>query len=116
MKNRIMSLLQIVVNLLCVPIYFIKFIVGIGHLPSEDGGIVEKYFYHSPFENLTDMDCGWLMYVSLVLILIAITTSVFSIVKKDNSKLQKSSLVVSIISFVIAVLAILFSTTIGRGY
>ncbi len=113
MKNKILSFSQIIANLLCVPVYFINFIVGIDHFPSEGGSIVEKRFYHSPFENLTDMECGWLMYSSFALIAGSVIISIISLMKKENAKLRKTSLIVFVI---FAVLAILFSTTVGREY
>ncbi len=116
MKNKILSFSQIIANLLCVPIYFINFIVGIGHLPTENGDIVEKKFYHSPFENLMDMECGWLMYASFALIAGSVIISIISLMKKENTKLRKTSLIVSVISVIFAALAILFFTTVGRGY
>ncbi len=100
-----------------VPLYFIKFIIGIGHFPSADGGIIEiKKFYHSPFENLTDMGCIWLMYASLALISASAVLSALGLVRKDSTKLHRASLYFFILSVVISALTVLFSTTVGRGY
>ncbi len=115
MKNKLLPVLQIVVNVSCIPLYFIEFIVGVGHLPVEGGGVVEKRFYHSPFENLHD-ECAWLFYLSLSMIAAAVLCSVIALVGKNRAKWRKVSLIVSVSSLVAAFLIILFSTTVARGY
>ncbi len=116
MKKKIINLFQIFINLLLIPIYFIKFIEGVGHLPTEGGGAVIKFFYHSPYENLTDSCFIWALHANFTFILLSVILSLFSLIKKDNSKLDKTSFIISILSVVIASITILLSTTVKRGY
>ncbi len=116
MKGKILPLLQILINIACVPLYFIAFIVGGGHLPVEGGGVTEKRFYHTPLENLTDMECAWLFYVSIAMIAVAVICSIFALVGKNKAKMRKGSLILSVASVAITAMAILLSTTVARGY
>ncbi len=116
MKRKIIAILQIVANLICAPLYFLKLFVGVGHLPDQNGNIVETHFYHTPYENLTDMSASWLLYISLAMIAVSITLSVLGLIKSENKKLKNTSFIVSVCSVVFAAIVILIASTVARGY
>ena len=64
MKKIILPIIKILTSLLTIPLWFIKFFVGVGHMPNVDTGKIEEVrFYHSMYENMNDMDLGLLFYL-----------------------------------------------------
>lgn len=84
MKKRILPITQTVINLALIPLFFINFIVGIGHLPDQNGNITQVRFYHSPFENLSDGGFGILIYITFSLILYSVLLSAACIMCKNK--------------------------------
>ena len=56
MKKRMISIGEILISLGLIPLWFVKFFHGVGHLPSQSdpNTIVQVDFYHSMYENYTD--------------------------------------------------------------
>ncbi len=116
MKNKIFPVLQILLNLLCVPIYYLEIFrgVGLGYNP-DTGKLFEKYFYHTPLENLKSLDCVFLMYINFILVGIAIFLIVFSLIKKDK-KIRKGSYIFTALSLFVCLITIVLASTVARGY
>ena len=80
MKKIIFPTIKIFTTILTTPLWFVKFFVGIGHMPNVDTGKMEEVrFYHSMYENICDMDLGLLFYLSVILCLSSAILSTITI-------------------------------------
>ena len=115
MKKIIFPIIKILTSLLTIPLWFIKFFVGVGHLPDETGEIVDVRFYHSMYENMNDMDLGLLFYLAVILALSSAILSIITI-KVSDKRLYKISNVVFIVTISSFLLFLLIASTVARGY
>lgn len=116
MKKIIFPIIKILTSILTIPLWFIKFFVGIGHMPNVDTGKIEEVrFYHSMYENISDMDLGLLFYLSIILVLSSVILSAITI-KVSDKRLYKISNVVFIVTISSFLLFLLIASTVARGY
>ena len=116
MKKIIFPTIKILTSLLTIPLWFIKFFVGIGHMPNVDTGKIEEVrFYHSMYENMNDMDLGLLFYLAVILGLSSAILSIITI-KVSDKRLYKISNVVFIVTISSFLLFLLIASTVARGY
>ena len=121
MKSKIVSAIQIVLNILFVPMYFINFFHYAGKIPAmnvETGEFttVRKDYYYSPWENLKGLDAEWLMYLSFILIAVSVIFSAVGIVKNDSGTVKGISCSVFVCSVLVFVLAFCISSTVTYTY
>ena len=115
-KNKILSIVEIVLAAITFPLWFIKMFAGVGHLPNkETGEIVEVVFRHSMYENICDGAHPFLAYMAMATILFAIILNVANL-KLNNKKL----LIINNIAFGVAIglfaILLLYASTVTRGY
>lgn len=110
-KQKIILSGQIIINILCVPFFFIKLIHYEGIFP--DGSTVNYYF--SPMQNLFDSEQGWLFILSCFFIFGSILFSVLNLLIK-NRYIQIITHVIFIISIAMYLIAIMFAIGVGRGF
>ena len=116
MKKIIFPIIKILTSLLTIPLWFVKFFVGIGHMPNVDTGKIEEVrFYHSMYENICDMDLGLLFYLAVILCLSSAILSIITM-KVSDKKLDKISNVVFVISIASFLFFLLIASTVARGY
>lgn len=117
MKNqlRIISVVEIVVSLSLVPLWFINIFCDVGYLPNQSGDIVEVKFYHSMFENISDLGCSFLAYISIAFLVCSAVLSLIRFVKAEKGYTVTSHIVfgVAILFFVVLLLV---SSSVARGY
>ena len=88
MKKTIVSILELAISVITFPLWFAKIFVGIGHLPNEETGKIEKViFRHSAFENISDSATPILIYISMAIIFLSIVLNVINL-KLKNRKMQ----------------------------
>lgn len=110
MKKLMRPIVQIVLNILFIPTYFIKFFHDIGVFPNGT-----KDYYYSPIDNLKSLDLIFLAYLSFVLIFGSFTLSIIEL-KVKNKKLALVSKILFALSILVFVTAIIISSTVCRGY
>ena len=116
MKKIMFPIIKILTSILTIPLWFIKFFVGVGHMPNVDTGKIEEVrFYHSMYENINDMDLGILFYLSIILVLSSVILSAITI-KVSDKRLYKISNVVFIVTISSFLLFLLIASTVARGY
>ena len=116
MKKIIFPIIKILTSILTIPLWFIEFFVGIGHMPNVDTGKIEEVrFYHSMYENISDMDLGLLFYLSVILVLSSVILSAIT-TKASDKKINRISNIAFIITIVIFLLCLLVASTVARGY
>ena len=116
MKKIIFPIIKILTSILTIPLWFIEFFVGIGHMPNVDTGKIEEVrFYHSMYENISDMDLGLLFYLAVILCLSSAVLSILTI-KVSNKRLYKISNVVFIVTISSFLLFLLIASAVARGY
>ena len=116
MKNIIINISKMILSLISIPLWFVKFFHGVGHLPSKDTGeIVEVHFYHSMFENMKSLELSFMFYVSVVVVIGSILFAALSI-KINDKKINKISNIVSIVTIGLFLLCLLVASTVARGY
>ena len=116
MKKNILNIGKICLSILTVPLWFIKFFVGIGHMPNVDTGKIEEVrFYHSMFENINDLDLGFLFYISIALVIATVVTSAINI-KNNDKRINTLSNVVAVITIISFIVFLVIASTVARGY
>lgn len=110
MKRRILSIIEISVDILCIVFFFIKFI---GYRADFPNGI-SVYKYFSPYQNLAD-DRIWLFIASTVFIAASIILGILYIVK-DNKHIKNANYIVFGSSIIIYVIAMIAAVSVGRGF
>ena len=115
MKNKVWNIVKIILLSILFPFLFIKIFVGIGHLPNQDGDIVEVVFRHSMFENICDGAYPFLAYAVMAAMIFAIALNVANL-KVSNVKLKIVSDIVFGISIGSFFVLLLYASTVTRGY
>lgn len=116
MKNIIINLVKIILSLTTIPLWFVKFFHGVGHLPSKDTGeIVEVHFYHSMYENMISLGLSFLFYISIIVVVGSVVFSVLNI-KSTDKKINKISNIIFVVTIVLFLLCLVVASTVARGY
>ena len=116
MKKLIIVSSKIVFSLVQITLWFIKLFHGVGHMPNVDTGKIEEvHFYHTMYENISDLGYLFLFYISIVLVFLSIILALLTIFKK-NKKINTISNVVTIISIVSFFVIMVIASTVTRGY
>lgn len=89
MKKRIISIAEIILSLGLIPLWFVKFYQGTGHLPSQrdPNTIVQVDFYHSMYENVNADIFGFMFPVSIGLIAASVIFSAVCLKSPNNRKM-----------------------------
>ena len=73
MKNILLLISKITLSLVQIPLWFIKLFHGVGHMPNVDTGKIEEvHFYHTMYENISDLGYSFLIYTSMALIILSV--------------------------------------------
>ena len=115
MKNKIFNIIKIVLSATTFPLWFIKMFVGIGHLPNQEGEIIEVIFRHSMYENICDGIHPIIAYTAMAAISVSIVLNILNL-KSSNTRLQTISNVVFGAATVIFIILLLYASSVGRGY
>lgn len=115
MKNKILNIVELVLSVITLPLWFIKMFVGIGHLPNQSGEIVEVVFRHSMYENICDGAHPILIYISITITFFAIVLNGVNF-KLSNKNLQIINNIIFGVAIGLFIVLLLFATTLGRGY
>ena len=116
MKKVLYPIIKISAPLLTIPFWFIKFFVGIGHMPNVDTGKIEEVrFYHSMYENIFDIDLGILFYLSIIMVLSSVVLTLIT-TRVSNKRINIISNVLSVVTIVFFLICLLIASTVSRGY
>lgn len=115
-KSRVIGVVKSVCSVAMIPLWFVKIFHGVGYLPNGAGEILKVDFYHSMFENISDIGHAYLAYVSLFLIALSIAFSVAEIAVKNRKEITVISHVIFCVSAVFFLALLLFASTVARGY
>ena len=116
MKKVLYLIIKISTSLLTIPFWFIKFFVGIGHMPNLDTGKIEEVrFYHSMYENIFDIDLGILFYISIIMMLSSVVLAIIT-TRVSNKRIKIISNVFFVITIVFLLICLLIASTVSRGY
>lgn len=118
MKKRLINIGEILISLGLIPLWFVKFFHGVGHLPSQSdpNTIVQVDFYHSMYENVNTDVFGFMFPVSIGLIAVSVIFSAVCLKYPNNKKKQKVGHIIFGITVGVFLLSLLFASTVGRGY
>ena len=117
MKRKVFNIIKIIFSLVTIPLIFVKIFVGIGHLPDRNTGeIVKTYFYHSIFENISDLVSPIFAYATIALAIVSASVNVIAVLRRNDKKIS----VISNIAFIVVMVAFiglaLVASTVARGY
>lgn len=116
MKNILLLISKIILSLVQIPLWFIKLFHGVGHMPNVDTGKIEEvHFYHTMFENISDLGYSFMFYISIALIILSLSFAIVSFIKKSN-KVNLTSNIISSVSIVSFVIFLIIASTVVRGY
>lgn len=117
MKKRLINIGEILISLGLIPLWFVKFFHGVGHLPSQSdpNTIVQVDFYHSMYENI-NADFEFMFPVSMVLIALAAVFSAVCLKFPSNKKMQTAGHIIFGIAVGAFLLSLFLASTVGRGY
>ena len=118
MKKRMINIGEILVSLSLIPLWFVKFFHGVGHLPSQSDPdiIVQVDFYHSMYENVIADIFGFMFPVSISLIAVSVIFSAVCLKFPNNKKMQKAGHIIFGVAVGVFLLSLLLATTVRRGY
>ncbi len=117
MKKRLINIGEILISLGLIPLWFVKFFHGVGHLPSQSdpNTIVQVDFYHSMYENI-NADFEFMFPVSIGLIAISVIFSAVCLKYPNNKKMQTAEHIIFGITVGTFLLSLLLASTVRRGY
>lgn len=115
MKKKILSAVEILLSVITFPLWFVKMFIDVGHLPNQEGEIVEVMFRHSMYENICDGAHSFFVYVAMSVIISAIVLNIINL-KFSNKKLQTACHVVFGVAIGLFVVLLLYAATVARGY
>jgi len=115
MKSKILNIVEIVLSAITLPLWFIKMFVGIGHLPNQEGEIVEVVFRHSMYENICGISHPVIAYIAMAAIIASIVLNAANL-KLSNRKLQTIGNVVFGAAIGVFIILLLYASTVHRGY
>lgn len=116
MKNILLLISKITLSLVQIPLWFIKLFHGVGHMPNVDTGKIEEvHFYHTMYENISDLGYSFLIYTSMALIILSVFFAIVSFIK-NNKKINSVSKIISTISILSFVIFLILASTVSRGY
>ena len=117
MKKRMISIGEILISLGLIPLWFVKFFHGVGHLPnqSDPNTIVQVDFYHSMYENI-NADFEFMFPVSMVLIALSAIFSAVCLKFASNKKMQTVGHIIFGVTVGAFLLSLFLASTVGRGY
>ena len=117
MKRRLINIGEILISLGLIPLWFVKFFHGVGHLPSQNDPdiIVQVDFYHSMYENI-NAEFGFMFPVSMVLIALSAIFSAVCLKFTSNKKMQIAGHIIFGITAGVFLLSLLLASTVKRGY
>ena len=116
MKKLIIVSSKIILSLVQIPLWFVNLFHGIGHMPNVDTGKIEEvHFYHTMYENISDLGCSFLFIASTVLVVFSVVLAIITLIK-NNKKVSLVSNVISIISVVLFIVLLIMASTVARGY
>lgn len=117
MKKRMISVGEILISLGLIPLWFVKFFHGVGHLPSQSdpNTIVQVDFYHSMYENI-NADFEFMFPVSIGLIAVSVIFSAACLIFPNNKKMQKAGHIIFGVTVGVFLLSLFLASTVSRGY
>ena len=117
MKKRMISIGEILISLGLIPLWFVKFFHGVGHLPSQSdpNTIVLVDFYHSMYEN-KNADFEFMFPVSMALIALSVIFSAVCLKFSNSKKMQAAGHIIFGITVGVFLLSLLLASTVKRGY
>ena len=116
MKNILLLISKITLSLVQIPLWFIKLFHGVGHMPNVDTGKIEEvHFYHTMYENISDLGYSFLIYTSMALIILSVFFAIVLFIK-NNKKINSVSKIISTISILSFVIFLILASTVSRGY
>ena len=117
MKKRLINIGESLISLGMLPLWFVKFFHGVGHLPSQSDPniIVQVDFYHSMYENI-NADFEFMFPVSLALIVFSVIFSAVCLRFPNNKKMQTAGHIIYGITVGVFLLSLLLASTVSRGY
>lgn len=117
MKKRLINIAEILVSLGMIPLWFVKFFHGVGHLPSQSDPdiIVQVDFYHSMYENI-NADFEFMFPVSMALIALSVIFSAVCLKLLNSKKMQTAGHIIFGITVGAFLLSLFLASTMSRGY
>ena len=116
MKNILLLISKITLSLVQISLWFIKLFHVVGHMPNVDTGKIEEvHFYHTMYENISDLGYSFLIYTSMALIILSVFFAIVSFIK-NNKKINSVSNIISTISILSFVIFLILASTVSRGY
>lgn len=115
MKNKISNIAEILLSAMTFPLWFIKMFTGIGHLPNQNGEIVEVVFRHSIYENISDAAHPVLAYAAMAVAVASVILSAVNLKVKDR-RLQIFCNVTFGVAMGAFAALLLYASSVSRGY
>lgn len=116
MKKIIFGIFKIILLLVQIPLWFVNLFYGVGYMPNIDTGKIEEvFFYHTMYENISDLGYSFLFYISIVLVTLSFTLTIINLIK-DNKIINQVSNVISIVSITLFIILLVIASTVSRGY
>ncbi len=120
MKNRLIPLVQILLNIAMVPFYFINLFHESGVFEGIDsaGNFIYQHrdFYYSAYKNLNAGGYSHLLYFSLAMIVLSVVASLLYMILNRKRSLRLISFAWSAASLLTFIFSMLLASTVTRAY
>ena len=110
MKNRLITLCELAVNILFTPFYFVKWICYEAVFPNG-----RRNYYYSPITNLKGEPGEWLLYLSLILTALSAALCAACLWKRVRA-LSIARHTLFLLSAVAFAFAMMIAASVGRGF
>ena len=111
MRKRIFPLVEILVNIACLPFFFIKMIRYTVVLPDNP----PYFLYLCPYQNLIDSDLLWFFWLTIFFLFTSVLLAALCLFQ-DKRSLKIVKLVVFILTVFLYGITMLLAFNVARGF
>ena len=116
MKKHLFNFIKIILPVASLFLWFVPLFKSVGYLPSLTGNVHRVEFWHTAYENISDLWHPIVAYVSIFVSVVSIVLSVLANVYSNSKKITLISNVVFIISITLFIVLLIVASSVGRGY
>ena len=108
-------IVKLMLSVVQIPLWFIRFFHDVGVLPAPDGGTAKRHYYYNMAQNVSELGLTAAFFASLAL---AAASAVLAVIgmKTANHGVLVAGNIVFAASAVVFVLLLFAACTVSRGY
>ena len=116
MKKPVGIISKILLSIATIPLWFVKMFASVGHLPNQNGEIVEVVFRHSMFENIGDIGGSIFVYIAIISALLSVVINTFGFLFPKNKTVRVGANIAFVFAIGLFLMLLLVASSVARGY